>query len=340
MNRLWEDMIPIRHKRRRSVGAANPARGPAILFVFLVLLSSSTGSTVGADNTGQRLAVGKTEVEPDAADAIAAILTPQRQALLSAEVQGRVVAINKELGQRFDAGEVLVQLDDSTCRANTRIGEAILASAISDLARIQKLADNKTRQRHAEAVIAAAGANLVATQRLYNDNHASQIDLENAKRDLTVAKTSRELVDSTSAKELISAKRELVVAKGRLDIAVEQLEACTLSGPWTGRVARVLVKEHELVGRGAPVIEVIDDRVLLVKFLLPSSVFRSVHIGQELNLLVVEASETVVVKVSHIAAALDPASVTFEVHAEADNAAGNLRAGMNGWLSLAKIKGQ
>ncbi|MGB2985626.1 MAG: HlyD family efflux transporter periplasmic adaptor subunit [Phycisphaerae bacterium] len=322
------------------VHLASLARVPTILLGSLLLLASLTGSAAGEDPAGQPPASGYAGVEPGVGDRIAAILVPRRQAVLSAEVPGRVVTINKELGQWFDAGEALVQLDDSTYRANKRIGEARLESARSDLARVQKLTDKKTRQRHAEAVLAAAEANLAATRRLYNDNHASHIDLENAKRDLTVAQTNRELVDSTSAKEVANARRELAVATGKLEITAEQLKACTLVGPWAGRVARVLVNEHELVERGTPVIEVIDDRILLVKFLLPSSVFRAVGVGQELNLAVAETSDTVVIKVSHIAAALDPASVTFEVHAEVDNADGNLRAGMNGWLSLTEIKGR
>ena len=86
--------------------------------------------------------------------------------------------------------------------------------------------------------------------------------------------------------------------------------------------------------------EAVDDNILLTKFLLPSALFRSVHLGQELNLFVIEASETVVVKVSHISAVLDPASVTFEVYAEVDNTERKLWAGMNGSLSLSEIKGQ
>jgi multidrug efflux pump subunit AcrA (membrane-fusion protein) len=62
-----------------------------------------------------------------------------------------------------------------------------------------------------------------------------------------------------------------------------------------------------------------------------------VQLGQELELAVSETGETVAMKVSHIAAVLDPASVTFEVCAEVDNRDGDLRAGMNGSLSLSSV---
>jgi len=272
-------------------------------------------------------------------DYITAILTPRRQAVLSAEVSGQIVAINKELGERFEPGDVLLKLDDLTYRVNKETAEAKAQAAESDLAQVQKLATNQTRQRHTSAVLKAAEANLLATQNLYNDGHASQMDLENAKRDATIAKTECELADSVSAKELTKAKRELVITRGQRDIAGDELDACTIRAPFGGRVARLLVHEHEFVERGTALMETVDDRVLLAKFLLPSALFRSVHKGQELNLFVIEASETVVVKVSHISAVLDSASVTFEVYAEVDNTERNLWAGMNGLLSLSEIKG-
>ncbi len=103
---------------------------------------------------------------------IAAILTPRRQAVLSAEVSGKIVAINKELGERFEPGDVLVKLDDLTYRVKKKTAEAKARAAESDLAQVQKLAADQTRQRHTRAVLEAAEANLLATQNMYNDGHA------------------------------------------------------------------------------------------------------------------------------------------------------------------------
>ena len=132
-------------------------------------------------------------------DHITAILTPRRQAVLSAEVSGQIVAINKELGERFEPGDVLVKIDDLTYRVNKETADAKAQAAESDLAQVLKLAVDRTRHRHTRATLEAAEANLLAAQNLYNDGHASQMDLENAKRDATIAKTECELADSVSA---------------------------------------------------------------------------------------------------------------------------------------------
>lgn len=305
-------------QRRRQV-----VRTSAVLLVVLAL-------TNGAAQT-------PTSDEPPAADRVTAILTPHRQAVLSAEVSARVAAINRDLGESFASGDVLLQLDDLLFRVNQQSAEARLAWAERELARVRGLADGQTRERRAQAVLAAARVNLEAMQHLFKDGHASQVDVENARRDATTAQTDCELAAATSAKDLAEAEREQALAQARLEAARDELAACTVTAPYGGRVARVLVHEHEFVQRGMPVIEVVDDTVLRAKFLLPSSLFRDVHVGQVLTLTVVETGETVDVTVAHVAAVLDAASATFEVYAEVDNRAGALRAGMNGWLRWSQI---
>jgi multidrug resistance efflux pump len=275
---------------------------------------------------------------PPESDQVAAILTPRHQAVLSAEIPGRVVAVNREFGERFAAGDLLVQLDELTYRVNRQKAEAELAAAEQDLVQVRKLAEERSRERRAAAVLAAARANLAATQRLYDNQQTSQLDLENARRDVTAAEAECELAGATSAKELTRAQRELAIAQGNCELARGELEACAVRAPYAGRVARVIVQAYELVQRGTPVMEVVDDGLLLAKFLLPSALFRSVQIGQEVSLTVSETGQIVIARVSHIAAVLDPASVTFEVYAELDNPVGDLRAGMNGTLSLAQFR--
>jgi multidrug resistance efflux pump len=194
--------------------------------------------------------------------------------------------------------------------------------------------------RHAQAVLKAAQVNLAATRRLHENGHASELELENARRDATTASTDCELVAAVSAKELIDAERGVALARGQRDLAIDEWQACAIRAPYAGRTARVLINEHEFVQRGTPLIEVVDDTVLLARFLLPSALFRSVGVGRKLELHINETATTVEATVSHVAAVLDAASVTVEVYAEVDNAGGKLRAGMNGTLQLASIREQ
>lgn len=322
-------MTHVLDSRRR---AGRPWRRGALLVLVCGLVLPSRG--------GDRQSARPPESPTAPRGRVAVVLTPRRQAVLSAEVSARVVAVKHEFGEHFEAGAVLVQLDDALRVANQQVAQAQMTAAQQELTQTETLIAKQTRQRYAAANLEAARANLEATQRLFDDGHASQVDLANARRDVATAQTDVELVAVTSARERIKARRELAVAAGQLQVAQRELAACTIRAPYAGRVARIRVGEHELVDRGTPVIEIVDDTVLLAKFLLPSARFRTVHRGQELTLTITETGQRVSAKVSNIAAVLDPASVTFEVYAEVQNADDALRAGMNGWLELAGFEAQ
>lgn len=267
------------------------------------------------------------------------VLTPRRKAVLSSEVAGRVERIACDLGESFDAGQTLVKLDDTTYQTNLRTAQAELTAAQEDLERVTNLAEKDTRDRHAAAILEAARATLTATERLHANGHASSIDLANARRDVEKAAAECELVAATTTRELTAARREVATARAQLAKAEQALSACHVAAPYAGRVNQQLVRPHEWVERGTPLVEIIADDVLRAKFLLPARLFTTISRGDTLPLHVRETGDTVEMKVTHIAASLDPVSETFEVYADVENAAGRLRSGMNGSLSLRNIEG-
>lgn len=70
-------------------------------------------------------------------------LTAVHQVTISPEVAGRIVAIKFESGVEVKAGDVLVQLDDATERADLATFQAQARLATANLARQQKLAQNQ-----------------------------------------------------------------------------------------------------------------------------------------------------------------------------------------------------
>lgn len=155
----------------------------------------------------------------------------------------------------------------------------------------------------AKAVLDAATASLDAASGMYDRNSASQV-------------------------ELAEARRDVAEAAARLERARHQAEACAIVAPFDGRVAEVMVSEHELVEKGRPVVSLIDDSRLVAKFLFPEEKFGQVGIGDVLIVRIPVAGVSREARVSHIAPALDPASRTLDVWAAVDNADAVLRAGM------------
>ena len=224
--------------------------------------------------------------EGEALPPLSVVFTPRHQAVLAAEVATTVLEIHKEFGESFEQGDLLIKLDS------------------------ERFVLDRNR---AGSRVAAASKSYKVNKELYDNDSASQLEVEEARRDLGVAGAD-------------------------YNIAEHDIDSCTVTAPFGGRVDKVLVNEFEQVQKGQPMMEIVNDSVLLVKTLLPSKAFRSVSVGKDVSIQVNELGETVAGKVSHISATMDPASGTFEIYAEVDNAEGLLRSGMTGQLVLPDLQ--
>lgn len=139
---------------------------------------------------------------------------------------------------------------------------------------------------------------------------------------------------SASSLDEVNAKKEADAATANLEIARKELALTRITAPYPGIVKKVLVREYEWVDKGKPVIEVVNDKVLQANVLMPSTLFGKVKLGQDVSISVVETGTTVSGKVTHVSKVLDPASGTFEVYCEVQNANGAVRSGMTGSLNL------
>ncbi len=134
------------------------------------------------------------------------------------------------------------------------------------------------------------------------------------------------------ATEVEQARAASELARARLDAAAarRELAACRLAAPFAGRIVEHMVREYEWAGKGAALLLLVDDSVLRVRFFLPEALFSSVAIGDAVRVAVPAAGTSVAGVVARIGAVFDPASRTFDVWADVDNAEGRLRAGMTG----------
>jgi membrane fusion protein (multidrug efflux system) len=128
--------------------------------------------------------------------------------------------------------------------------------------------------------------------------------------------------------ELARAASEL--GRARLDAvtARRDLDACRVPAPFAGRIVEHRVREYEWAGKGAPLLLLVDDSVLIVRFFLPEEYFPRIRVGDPVTAVASATGFSVPGAVTRIGVVFDPASRTFDVWAEVDNAEGLLRAGM------------
>jgi multidrug resistance efflux pump len=269
----------------------------------------------------------------------AVVFAPRREALLSAEVAGRVVEVRREMGGAFEAGEVLLRIDETLHAAAVGRARAALEAAEAVLRREETLAEQRTDLRRAEALVRAAAAELEATEGMYADRSVSRVELEAARSALAVARADAERVRTGAGARLAEARRDREAAAALRAEAEERLAACTLRAPFAGRVAEVRVREHESIRPGAPLLRIVSDETLLAKCLVPAREADRVREGRSVAVRVEETGALVSGVVRRVSPILDPASGTVEIHAIIENPDGRLRPGMNGRLLPSAVAG-
>jgi len=161
----------------------------------------------------------------------------------------------------------------------------------------------------AAAILARAQAGLEAQERLYNDGVASLVELRETQANFGIAKA------------------DWVIAQ-------KDLDACTIQAPYDGQVQDVHVEWYQRVEPGMPLMDLLDDSVLVAKLLIPARYVDQLSVGGKLQLAVTGKNKRFVATVTHIAPAIDPSSSLVQIHADLDNTDHQLRAGMVGAVEM------
>lgn len=163
-----------------------------------------------------------------------------------------------------------------------------------------------------------------------------QAQLERAQATLTAAEKQlaiqRRLVElnATGRQELDQAEAELGKTRAEMSQIRVQLGKCRVVAPFGGRVAEQKVREQQFVQPGQPLLEVLDDSVLEVEFIMPSRWMSQVRAGSAVRIAVDETGREYPAKVQRLGARVDPVSQSIKVVATIDGRPPELVAGMSG----------
>jgi RND family efflux transporter MFP subunit len=157
----------------------------------------------------------------------------------------------------------------------------------------------------------------------------AQASLGAAEKQLEVQQRLVEL-NATGRQESEQAQAEVAKTRAELAQMQAQLGKCQIHAPFGGRIAELKVREQQFVQPGQAMIELIDDSVLEVEFIMPSRWLHSVRTGSALRIAVDETGKTYPAKVLRLGARVDPVSQSIKVVAAIDGRHSDLIAGMSG----------
>ncbi len=239
-------------------------------------------------------------------------LVVEQQANVSADRDGRVTAVNVDLGDRVRRGQLLATLDDRTLQADYAARTAHLESIRAQL-------------REWQAEQHGAESDLRRSESLFQSKIISEEEVEHVRSrvEQTMAEVSRYKLDADAAESELRGAKVL-------------LEGSRIVAPFDGVVARRSVRAAQQVKKGDELFWVTAEGPLHIVFTVPESAMQAFSRGAPLELdsaaLPSLRQPAKVVKISPV---VDPASGSLEVNALLEHPSPSLKPGMSMQIRLA-----
>jgi HlyD family secretion protein len=190
------------------------------------------------------------------------VITPARVEIGSL-VLGTIRTVETIEGTVVKPGQVMARLKDEEQRAAVEQAKGTLAEAEARLTQLARLSGPSSEQavKQAEANLELADEEYKRTRRLFDKGYFSQAKLDQAERDLAVAKAAREnaILQATSNSPkgsdhvLALARRDQ--ARAALEVAQARLDNTVIRAPAAGTVLKKFAEPGDVVQQGKKLFE-------------------------------------------------------------------------------------
>lgn len=228
---------------------------------------------------------------------IPAITAPSADVTLSFIQAGRIEGVLVKQGDHIEPGQLLVQQDDAIQNAQ--------------LAQAEALSKNTTPILASEASLAQKQVDLKKLVKAAASNAATELELEHAKLDVTMAELSLEIAKFEHEQNI--AKYE------ETKIRVENMK---LKSPIAGKVEKVHIEAGESVNALAEVVRIVRTDLLWIDVPVPLDAARPLKVEQRATVEFPDSSPVRIEgKIIWVATVADAASSTLLVRVEVPNKA-------------------
>lgn len=191
------------------------------------------------------------------------VVLPLEAVDVAAQTAGRLERVSVRVGQQVDAGDPLAAVDPSTAQQAFLIAEAELRVAEAELARA-------AARSHQEA---ARLERRSTTPSLWSEEELAAMGVE--------ARTAE-------AEHKASAAR-VEKARATLEQLRQSLKELDIRAPFAGRVALRYLDPGAVVAPGVPIVRLVSEDALLVRFAVPPEELEHVHLGDTVRVTDVQA---------------------------------------------------
>jgi RND family efflux transporter MFP subunit len=213
-----------------------------------------------------------------------------RESTVSAQIAGRVVAVNFDVGDYVKQGEVIVRIDPRQVT--------------------QAAAESQAQVAQARARFEDAKASYERTRQLFQQKFVSQAALDKAKA------------------ELEAAQAQLQASRAGLGVAETTREFANVVAPYSGVVSARLVEMGEMASPGTPLMAGFDPREMRVVANIPQYKVAAVRTASSATVEVPAANLRLKAAKVTVLPAADPKSLTTKVRLELPGEQRELSPGM------------
>lgn len=173
------------------------------------------------------------------------------------------------------------------------------------------------------------------------DCSMQQAMLRKARAELSAAEytqsANRRLAELDSIGQLELNLSRAAVQKAAAEVGAQQavLDKCSITAPFAGRIAEQKVRSQQYVQPGQPLLEILDDSVLELEFLVPSAWLAWIAPGQRFEVEIDETGKRYPARFTRLGARIDPVSQSIKVSAAIDGRYPELLTGMSGRVHIA-----
>jgi RND family efflux transporter MFP subunit len=189
---------------------------------------------------------------------------------ISPEIAGRIESLLVDEGDRVEAGQPLLTLDDSDLAQQVEIAEANIASAQAAITRL------KADREQASVVVEQARRDHERSRRLVSSNAMSEQESEKATEAFRVAEAGMARAEAA----LIEGEKQLIAAEKNLDYRQALLADARVSAPFDG----LIIKRHrdpgDIVVPGSPTLTLVSLDEIWVSAWVDETEMARLRVGQ------------------------------------------------------------
>lgn len=173
------------------------------------------------------------------------------------------------------------------------------------------------------------------------DCSVNRAQLDEARATLSAANktvaVNKRLLELQTVGKLETELSEAEADKARAKVAAmnAMVSKCSIPAPFDGRVVEQKVRGQQFVQPGQALLDILDDSVLELDFVVPSKWLVWLKPGNAFQVIIDETAKTYPVKLTRIGARIDPISQSVKVTGAIGGHFPELTAGMSGRVLLA-----